>query len=188
MKNKVLGAILLAAGMLASGIAFNAYRASSIASNHYTNDLRLYNKIKDRAAVEQLFKDNFYALTANPDHDFDTMLEKRSPNKIQTKYFGKMDTVVLYDKEQLAGFVSYFMTSSYAGKVLFLSINKEFRRKGYAKKLMDIAIAKLKKQGAKVIKVATRTTNIPAQTLYGTKLGFVKENEENGFFFYRKDV
>lgn len=187
MRIKVLGAVLLAGAMLVSGITFNAYRSSSLDAIGY-GPIRLYKREKDRKPVEQLFKDNFYALTANPDHDFDTMLEKRSPNRFQTKYFGKMDTVVLNDGDKLAGFVSYYMQSTYLGKVLFLSVNKEFRRKGYAKKLMTFAVERLKKQGAKVIKVCTRTDNAAAQSLYAGKFGFIKEDEKDGFIFYRKDV
>ncbi len=187
MRIKVLGAILLAGAMLMSGITFNAYRSSNLDAIGY-GPIRLYKKERDRSSVEQLFKDNFYALTANPDHDFDTMLEKKSPNRFQSKYFGKMDTAVLYDGDKLAGFVSYYMQNSFVGKILYLSVNKDFRRKGYAVKLMNMTIDRLKKQGAKVIKVCTRTDNAPAQNLYANKFKFVKEHTLDGFVFYRKDV
>lgn len=187
MRIKVVGSILLAGAMLTSGIVFNAYRSRNLDAIGY-GPIRLYTPEKDRTSVEQLFKDNFYALTANPDHDFDVMLEKRAPNRFQTKYFGKMDTVVLNDGNKLAGFVSYYMQSTYSGKVLFLSVNKECRRKGYAKKLMTFAVERLKKKGAKVIKVCTRTDNDAAQNLYVNKFGFVKEDVSDGFIFYRKDV
>jgi ribosomal protein S18 acetylase RimI-like enzyme len=187
MRMKTLGAIALAGAMLVSGIAFNAYRSTSLDQIGY-GPVRLYKNEKDRSSVVKVFKDNFYALTANPDHDFDVMLQKRSPNRHETKYFGKMNTVVLYDGDTLAGFVSYYMKSTYAGKVLFLGIDKQFRRKGYGKKLMNAALDALKKQGAKVIKIATRSDNTAAQALYGNKLGFTKEDEKDGFVFYRKDV
>lgn len=187
MRKKVLGAVLLAGAMLVSGISFNAYRSANLDAIGY-GPIRLYTRKKDRMSVEALFKENFYALTANPDHDFDVMLEKRSPNSFQSKYFGKMDTVVLNDGDKLAGFVSYYMQSTYSGKVVFLSVSKDFRRKGYAKKLMSFAIEHLKKKGAKVIKVCTRTDNIPAQNLYVNKFGFIKEDVKDGFVFYRKDV
>ena len=187
MKKKLLGSIVLAAVMLASGVSYHAYRAVTL-DRIGSGPIRLYKRDKDRNFVEKLFKNNFHTLTANPDHDFDVMLEKRSPNKFQTKYFGKMDTMVMYEGDQPAGFISFFMKSTYKGKILFLAIDDKFRHKGYGKKLVEYALAKLKKQGAKVVKIATRTNNIPAQKLYGTKLGFVKTGEKDGFVFYRKDV
>ena len=80
------------------------------------------------------------------------------------------------------------MTSSYMGRVLFLAVDKQFRRKGYAKRLMSFAIDHLKKQGVKIIKVATYEENKKAQQMYTQRFGVVKENQEGKILHYRKDV
>ncbi len=187
MNKRVLGVILFGCVALGSAVSYRWYQQGSF-SVFQDGSIRLYAGGKDRALVTKIFKENFYTLTANPDHDFDLMLERRSPNKWETKYFGKMDTYLVYDQDRPAGFISFYMQSSYIGKILFLAIDDEFRGKGYAKKLIQFALDTLKKQGAQVVKIATRTDNKAAQNLYGNFFKFVKENEEDGFIFYRKDV
>jgi ribosomal protein S18 acetylase RimI-like enzyme len=186
-KKMVVGGVIVALIMLLSGITFRMYRVSFLRSIQPLA-IREYAKAQDRALVEKVFKENFYTLTANPGHDFDLMLEKRSPNKYETKYFGKMDTYMMYDNNKPVGFVSYYMRSSYQGLILFLAIDKEYRGKGYGKKLVQHAINALKKQGAKVVKIATRVDNKGAQRLYGQYFKFTQEDQRNGFVFYRKDV
>lgn len=187
MNKRVLGAILFACVVVGSGVSYRWYQQGSL-SVFADKSIRLYAGGKDRALVTKIFKENFYTLTANPDHDFDLMLERRSPNKWETKYFGKMDTYMIYDGDRPAGFISFYMRSTYQGQILFLAIDDEFRGKGYAKKLVQFALDQFKRQGAQVVKIATRTDNKVAQNLYGNFFKFVKENEQDGFIFYRKDV
>lgn len=187
MRKRVLGAVLLAGAMLVSGIVFNAYRASSIAST-YSDTFRLCQTPEQRAFVESVFKDNFSLLTVNPDHDFEVMLQKRSPNRHEAKYFGKMDTVIMYQDQMPVGFISYYMKQSFKGHILFLAVDKQFRRQGYAHKLIQFALDQLKKQGAQVVNICTYDFNTAAQKLYTEQFGFIKENQEGQFIHYRKDV
>lgn len=187
MRIKVVGAVLLAGAMLISGIAFNAYRSSNIAST-YSDTFQLCQNKDQRAFVEQVFKDNFPLLTVNEDHDFDLMLEKRAPNRFQNKYFGKMDTVIMYQDKMPVGFVTYYMLSSYMGRILYLAVAESHRRKGHAHKLISFAIDQLKKKGAKVIKICTYDFNTAAQKLYTEQFGFIKEDQDGKFLHYRKDV
>lgn len=187
MNKKILGALLFACVVVGSGVSYRWYQQGSkfVFSD---SSIRLYAGGKDRAFVIKIFKENFYTLTANPQHDFDLMLERRSPNRLEAKYFGKMDTYMAYDGDRPVGFISFYMLSSYVGKILFLAVDNEFRGKGYGKKLVQFALDQLKKQGAQVVKIATRVDNKTAQNLYGNYFKFIKEEEEDGFIFYRKDV
>ncbi|MFT6765479.1 MAG: ribosomal protein S18 acetylase RimI-like enzyme [Alteromonas naphthalenivorans] len=187
MRKRILGSVLLAGAMLVSGITFNAYRAANIAGI-YSETFRLCKTADQHAFVEKVFKENFSLLTVNPDHNFDVMLQKRSPNRHESKYFGKMDTVILYDNNDPVGFISYYMKKTYKGHILYLAIDQKFRRKGYARKLVSFAMDSLKKQGAKVIKICTYDFNIAAQKLYTQQFGFIKEDQDGKFIFYRKDV
>jgi ribosomal protein S18 acetylase RimI-like enzyme len=192
MKKHMFGAIVLAAVMLISGITYNGFYSTYMPltgiPSVYNDTFQLCKTDEQCGFVKKVYKDNFALLTVNPYHDFDVMLKKRAPNKHEAKYFGKLDTVVLYDQKQPVGFVSYYMTSSYMGRVLFLAVDKQFRRKGYAKRLMSFAIDHLKKQGVKIIKVATYEENKKAQQMYTQRFGFVKENQEGKILHYRKDV
>lgn len=192
MKKKMLGAIALALAMLISGITYNAfystYMPMSGVSSIYTNTFKLCQTDDQCAFVEKTFKDNFALLTINPGHDFEVMLKHRSPNKVESKYFGKLDTVVMYEQGQPVGFVSYYMKTSYIGHILYLAVDKPFRRKGYAKRLVTFAINRLKQQGVKIVKLATYVENTKAQKLYTEQFGFVKENQDGKIIFYRKDV
>lgn len=191
MRKKITwGGAVLALAMLVSGIAYNVFYSTYMPMTGI-GPIRKYSGGAagvDRALIKKIFNENFYTLTANPDHDLDLMLERRSPNKWETKYFGKMNTYMMYEGDQPAGFVSYYMRTAYQGLILFLAIDSDFRRKGYGKKLVEHAMKELKKQGAKVIKICTRVDNIAAQKLYGGYFGFIKEDEKDGFVFYRKDV
>ena len=187
MRIKTLGAILLATAMLTSGLVFNAYRASNIA-NTYSDTFQLCKTKEQRDFVERVFKDNFPLLTVNEAHDFEVMLEKRAPARNQTKYFGKMDTVIMYQDKMPVGFISYYMLSSYMGRILYLAVEKSHRRKGYARKLITFALESLKNQGAKVIKICTYDFNEVAKKIYTQEFGFIKESQEDQFIFYRKDV
>lgn len=184
MKRKMIAGILLAVSFGASRIAYRFYISDTVAP--FDMSAIREHTIQDDSHIKEIFSQNFYALTANPDFDIDLMLLKNAPNKYERKYFGKMTTAVLLDNERPIGFVSYYMRSLHQGLILFLAIDKEYRGKGFSKKLLHYAMYQLKQKGAKIVKISTRSDNKVAQNLY-SKI-FTKEYEDNGFVHYSKKV
>ena len=111
------------------------------------------------------------------------MLKNRAPNMRDSRYFGKLNIKVLRENDQFIGFVAYYMKNFFIGQLLFLAVKPEFRGKGYAQKLMQYAIEDLKKQGATMITLVTRTSNVAAQAVY-KKAGFHVSHEEDGYVYF----
>ena len=186
MKKKLFGSLLLATAIIISGISFNAYR-SNVFNAINSDSIRPYNKMLDETEVQRIFQDNFYHLTADTSFNFNSSFNEKNPSLYRPHLNGMMRSFVLYDNSNLAGFMSCYMENKYSGKLLYLGVDKAFRKKGYGKQLAQHSCNYLKSQGAKVIHVCTRTTNKKAQNLY-ISLGFKFINEERGFIFYRKET
>jgi ribosomal protein S18 acetylase RimI-like enzyme len=99
--------------------------------------------------------------------------------------FGKLRIKVLLVKNKPVGFVAYYMENFFQGKVLFLDIDHTQRRHRYGQKLLTGAMQALFAQGAKVVRLVTRTDNIPAQRLY-SKNGFIEYQSTDKFVYFEK--
>lgn len=178
------------------GLALAGYGCYQL-YHHYTaehGEIRSYQTKEDEQYIKKEFEDNWYTLIANPSYDVDFMLNKKAPNEREPQYFGKMAIKMLYHDNRPIGFITYYMQTSYQGDILFLVIDKNFRGKRYGEKLLNYAFDKMKKEGAKTIKIFTRTENTSAQRLY-TRMGFVETGRlskdiqpKEGGIFYRKEL
>ena len=146
-----------------------------------------YDQKKHKSFIKKEFKSNWYLLINSPEYDLDHMLDTLSPNNYASQYHGKMKIIVLEVENRIVAFGSYYMRNNFQGKILFVEVAKEFRGKRYAEKLVNHAVQELKKMGAKIVRLETRTDNKSARRLYN-RLGFIEVNEERGFVFYRKEV
>jgi ribosomal protein S18 acetylase RimI-like enzyme len=142
-----------------------------------------YNEMRDKQEILDIFKTDKYWLLSSPDYSVEHMLSSRSPNKDDARYFGKLAVKVLHEADKFVGFVAYYMKNFFIGTVLFLDVKPEFRGKGYAQQLMRYAIDGLKKQGASIITLVTRSENYSAQAVY-KKMGFTKTLEEDGYVYF----
>lgn len=138
---------------------------------------------RDAAHIKQTFIDDKYWLLSSEDYDVEHMLSKRSPNKREQRYSGKLNIRVLYEDNQFVGFIAYYLKNFFLGQILFVDVKNEFRGKGYAQKLVKYAIEDMKKEGATMITLVTRTSNSSAQAVY-KKLGFGVSFEEDGFVYF----
>lgn len=138
---------------------------------------------RDTQDLLKIFETDRYWLISSEDYDPAYALSTRSPNKRDSRYFGKLNIKVLRENDQLIGFVAYYMKNFFIGQLLFLAVKPEFRGKGHAQKLMQYAIDDMKKQGASMITLVTRTSNLGAQAVY-KKLGFTVTHEEDGFVYF----
>jgi len=149
-----------------------------------------YNGSRDRHDIDQVFSDpeDRYWLLWDPSefYDLDLLLDYRAPSH-DPLYVGKLIIKVLRENGAFVGFTCYYKKTLTEGTVLFLTINKEFRGKGYATKLMQYVMQDLKKRGSNKITLFTRASNVRAQALY-EKLGFTISSRTDGGINYEKNV
>ena len=182
-KKNVVIVILLA---LAGGGVYYSLIESPVSSNEFY--VAPYDKARDRAFIFDEFKAHWSLLQMNATYDIDFMLEKKAPNTREPLYYGKMPTMMLCHDNKPVGFITYYMRTPYQGEILFLDIANEYQGKKLGEKLLTHAFADLKKQGAKIVKLFTRSTNFPAQKLY-KRVGFVEcEKVGDVGFYFRKEL
>ena len=185
MTKKIILSALLA-GTVIIGSSWVYFRHPGLVQTA-GHDIRLLDIKRDTDFIKQQNYDNWYLLHASPEYDLDFMLQTSSPYAWEPRTYGKLTTVILFDNNEPAGFVNYYMRGSSEGTVFLLSVDKKFRGKGFGETLLRHAVEGLKKQGAKFIKLSVREENEPAQKLY-KKVGFYLESSDNhGFHFYRLD-
>ncbi len=181
MRKKIIKAAAVIIGL--STAAAVIYYHLPQPANQFTNDkVLVFDDKRDTQAILNIFKDDWYWLVSSDDYSPEFMLKNRAPNK-DPRYFGKLNIRVLYDQDNFVGFICYYMKNFFIGQILFIDVKKEFRGKGFAQHLMKYAIADLKKQGATMITLVTRTSNLDAQRVY-KKLGFTTMLEEDGFVYF----
>jgi ribosomal protein S18 acetylase RimI-like enzyme len=152
-----------------------------------------YNAVYHREAVLDIFHQNWFWLVAktqeearqvgySPAYRFNYLAPTDRSEDV-----GKLIVKVYMDEGAVAGFVAYYMKSFYKGVILFLAIDEEHRRKGYARKLLDYAVVDLEERGATVIELLTRLKNERARGLYET-LGFKEASRFDKFITYQLDT
>ncbi len=127
---------------------------------------------RDAKEILDIFDTDWYWLVAQSKEEYspDFMLKYKAPHSSRM-YAGRMHIYVLRENDQLVGFITFYMKSNDAAYLNFVDVAKEFRGKGYAKKLVRFALQKMKGLGAKTVNLITRPTNTSARKLY-TRLGF----------------
>lgn len=120
---------------------------------------------KDRDFILKVFKENWDWLVNStnysPEYTFDNLASDLQPSSK-----GNLIVKVYYENSQPAGFVAYHKNPFYEGFVLFLAVDKCFRSRGYARKLLQYAIDDLKKQGSAFVRLVTRVDNQSARKVY----------------------
>lgn len=152
--------------------------------------IKTYDPARHREAVLDIFNQNWFWLVAktkeearhvgySPEYKFDYL----APTD-KTEDIGDLVVKVYEQEGKVAGFVAYYMKSFYKGVILFLAIDKEYRRKGYARELLVYAISDLKDRGATVIELLTRLKNERARALY-EHFGFKETRRLDKFISYQ---
>lgn len=128
---------------------------------------------RDIQDVEKLFADDLYWLTTRQSYDVRAMLTRRTSEYTNPDVHNNMWIYIMRDKktDQLIGFTSFFKLSFYKGQILFVSVSKDFRGKGYGKKLTQFDLDTMKQMGMIKATLFTRLDNLPARALY-ENLGF----------------
>ncbi len=140
-----------------------------------------YDKNIDREDSIRIFYDNWYWMAIGFDRS-NYSFEYRIDNFLTSediKTAKPMIVKVARIKGKTAGLVAYFTPEPGVGQVLLLCTDKQYRRRGIGKVLLQVAMEELIKSNHKILYLVTRQDNVQAQALY-KQLGFVlSENQED---------
>ena len=180
-KNKLLVVCSLLITLLMASFCYYYFKKSPI--------IDFNNSPEQVTFLQTLFKDNMYLLVSE---DSDFSLDFMLKHKVSHVYEPAMPihTMKLYQDPdgKLAGFTTYYhpyMHQRGHALILFLVIDKEFRNKGYGKKMLEYVIKELKKEGCTSAELAVRVENFEAQKLY-KKLGFYEYWRDDKFMRMRR--
>jgi len=148
------------------GFGFYTFYSSDYAIVDYVDS-------RDKASIKKMFHDDWQLLISDESmetYSVDYMLDSRSPSQYGSSE--KLILKVLRESEKTVGFLAYYPKSIYWWHLLFLVVDKDYRRKGYATKLLQFVIDDMIARGAIKITIFTRLANTRARGLYEGKFGF----------------
>jgi len=90
------------------------------------------------------------------------------------------NVVVLKGEERVIGYMIYWMVRDEV-QIANLAVHPDFRRQGIAEGVMREVLAKVKKEGAKLVILEVRPSNVGAGLLY-QKLGFRPLGIRKGYY------
>ena len=149
-------------------IGFYAYTWCS-----YDNGVVDYVASRDKIAIKRMIKDEWEILVHHSNLDtynVDFMLDNSSSS--QHHKDNKLVLKVLRHAGKTVGFTAYYPKSSFWWQLLFVVVDKDYRKKGFASKLIQYDIDDMVKRGALKITIWTRLDNTNARSLYEGKFGF----------------
>lgn len=173
--NMLKKSVLVVSAVIVGGIIAYAYRPNPTAL-HAQDNFYIYafnDDERDIKDIEETFQDDFYWLTTRDTYDVRAMLKYRTSEFSDPSLYNNMFIYVMRQKatDVFIGFMSFFKASFYKGQILFVSVNKAFRGKGYGQKLTEYALQQMKNMGMIKATLFTRTDNKAARRLY-ERMGF----------------
>jgi len=144
-----------------------------------------YEASRDRAFEIDIFKKNWYWLLSDysPHYNLERLLDYRTPDNDDLTQAGKLLMYTYLSEGKPAGFIHFYEKELRIGQILFLAVHDDYRKKGYARELMNFAIKELKKRGMLTIRMNTRTDNTKARALY-ENLGFKQIWTDGAYIIY----
>ena len=147
-----------------------------------------FNSNSDSEQVETLVKAEWPKLFLQPKYDqmvINKMFYHRHPGNIV--YQEKILTIkILRDNDKVAGFITYYQPNLTTGSIELLAIDKEYRGKGYGKKLIEYVINECTAKGLEKVQLYVYPTNQHALAIY-KHLGFYIEcNQANSILLTLK--
>lgn len=136
-----------------------------------------YVPYRDKAAVKKMFYDDWQLLYYGDwdkitidSYNVDFMLDNRSSSQYAS--YSNLTLKVMRDCGKTVGFLAYYPNSPYWWHMLFLIVDKDYRKKGYASTMIQYMIDDLVSRGVVKITTFTRLVNTRARALYEGKFGF----------------
>jgi len=169
--------------------ALGATVGGSIWYYRYTTP-RLYEFSFDRdmPAISHLFDQDWYWLIPGDRNSYspEEAFRYRAPHQ-NPLYAGRLSIKVMRQKDQLIGFVAYYMKNPTLGFLNFVLVDPKFRGKRYAEQMVRYAVDDMIKRGAKKITLITRPSNQRARQLY-KRLGFKEVRQDDTFVYIEREV
>ena len=178
LSKKIVLALILATSIGAGAYYYRTYVSEGVHE---------YNAVTDKAFVVNLFKQDWYWLISDfssKDYSVDHMLDNRAASKEES---GNLIIKVYRANGIPVGFLAYYMKELFEGRLLFVAVDKTQRSKGYARKMVEYALNDLKKRGASVVRLITRTDNTAAQKLYKS-MGFKEIWTDVAYMKFEKEL
>jgi len=132
-----------------------------------------YVESRDKSSIKAMFADEWKMLISDESlntYSVDFMLDNRSP--MQHAKSDKLILKVLRENGKTVGFLAYYPKSTYWWHLLFLVVDKDHRKKGFATKMLQWTLDDMIARGAIKITIFTRLANSKARALYQGKFGF----------------
>lgn len=136
-----------------------------------------YVEQRDKDSIKKMFHDDWQLLyygdfdkISEDDFSVDFMLDNRSSSQCRANH--NLILKVLRENNKTVGFVAYYPRSPYWWHMLFLMVDADHRRLGYASKLIQFMIDDVVVRGAIKVTTFTRLVNTKARSLYEDKFKF----------------
>lgn len=136
-----------------------------------------YKASRDKAAIKKMFYDDWQLLyygdfdkISIDDFNVDFMLDNASSSQISVQR--NLILKVLREHGKTVGFLAYYPRSAYWWHMLFLIVDKDHRKHGYASQLIQFFIDDSVARGALKLTTFTRLVNTRARSLYEGKFKF----------------
>ena len=138
------------------------------------------NKSDEKAILE--LGENFELTPYRIDEKFGNLTDVKIPLLVSTLFFNpKIEILVAYINKKVVGFISFIIEKELAtyisetgdsyASILFLSVDKEYRKQGIGTELLKHCFQKLKGEEIFIVRVGTDFGNDNALSLY-QKMGF----------------
>ena len=175
---KTVAGIILALGAGLGGL----YYYTRLSEGIYEYDCS-----KDKQFICSFFKKNYYWLVHDYSKTFspEFMLDNKAASQKDLRMVGILKVKTYRIHGEPVGFVTYYPSELYTGRLLFLGVDERYRGQGIARKLTQYALDDLKRMGVRTIWINTRTDNAPGRKLYES-LGFKEGWTDGAYVDYKR--
>ncbi len=177
---KTVAGIILALGAGSGGLYYYTRLSEGVYEYECPNDKQF---------ICSFFKENYYWMVHDYSKTFSAeyMLDKRASSQKDPRSVGTLKVKTYRMHGEPIGFVAYYPSELYTGRLLFLGVDKRYRSRGIARKLAQYALADLKRMGARTLFIHTRTDNAPGRKLYES-LGFKEAWTDGAYVDYKREA
>lgn len=137
-----------------------------IAYGYFGFGVMSYVNMRDRSAVTKMFRDDWKILIAPPHYEsysLDTFLDEKKSHGEQLE---NAQFKVIRKGGKTVAFACYYQRAPFWWHLLFLMVDQDHRKQGYARKMLNAAVDDMRARGAVKITISTRQDNKKAQALY----------------------
>lgn len=144
-----------------------------------------YRQEDDLGAVMRILYNDWWTLVADNPLDFDAHYTFTHRAVDPSHADGSLNIFVYRMHGKPVAFATYYRKQGCEAHIQFVAVDKNYRKRGYARAMLDYIMKDALAHGVCVVTLLTRITNIPAQTLYRS-YGFTQTWKTEGFVGFQK--